>query len=69
MSEGREKAAFLFASLTPLIPFQCCPLENFIEKFDSALTRYMAALQSIVPIFIYMVRCVSLQHVKSVWFL
>ncbi|XP_023689465.1 CDK2-associated and cullin domain-containing protein 1 isoform X1 [Paramormyrops kingsleyae] len=33
---------------------QGCPLENFIEKFDSALTRYMAALQSIVPIFIYM---------------
>uniref|UniRef100_A0A3B3RNK1 CDK2 associated cullin domain 1 n=1 Tax=Paramormyrops kingsleyae TaxID=1676925 RepID=A0A3B3RNK1_9TELE len=42
-------------ALTPLIiAFQGCPLENFIEKFDSALTRYMAALQSIVPIFIYM---------------
>ncbi|KAG7462422.1 hypothetical protein MATL_G00184690 [Megalops atlanticus] len=28
--------------------------DTFIEKFNSALTHYMAALESIVPIFIYM---------------
>ncbi|XP_035255324.1 CDK2-associated and cullin domain-containing protein 1 [Anguilla anguilla] len=33
---------------------QACPTDKFIEKFDSVLTRYMAALESIVPIFIYM---------------
>ncbi|KAL4640927.1 CDK2-associated and cullin domain-containing protein 1 isoform X1 [Arapaima gigas] len=33
---------------------QCTPPERLIENFNSALTRYMAALQSIVPIFIYM---------------
>ncbi|KPP76573.1 CDK2-associated and cullin domain-containing protein 1-like, partial [Scleropages formosus] len=33
---------------------RCTPPESLIENFNSALTRYMAALQSIVPIFIYM---------------
>ncbi|KAG9344329.1 hypothetical protein JZ751_010998 [Albula glossodonta] len=33
---------------------QGSPPDKFIEKFNSALTRYMAALESIVPIFIYM---------------
>ncbi|KAJ8250469.1 hypothetical protein COCON_G00223910 [Conger conger] len=33
---------------------QACPADKFIEKFNCFLTRYMAALESIVPIFIYM---------------
>ncbi|KAJ8359954.1 hypothetical protein SKAU_G00164790 [Synaphobranchus kaupii] len=33
---------------------QASPTEKFIEKFSTVLTRYMAALESIVPIFIYM---------------
>ncbi|XP_028681467.2 CDK2-associated and cullin domain-containing protein 1 isoform X1 [Erpetoichthys calabaricus] len=30
------------------------PPEHYIEKFNTALTQYMGALQSIVPLFIYM---------------
>ncbi|XP_039599698.1 CDK2-associated and cullin domain-containing protein 1 isoform X2 [Polypterus senegalus] len=30
------------------------PPEHYIEKFNAALTQYMGALQSIVPLFIYM---------------
>nr|XP_015201995.1 PREDICTED: CDK2-associated and cullin domain-containing protein 1 isoform X1 [Lepisosteus oculatus] len=33
---------------------QVSPPEQYIEKFNSALTQYMGALQSIVPLFIYM---------------
>lgn len=33
---------------------QVCPTDKFVEKFNCVLTRYMAALESIVPIFIYM---------------
>ncbi|XP_067092526.1 CDK2-associated and cullin domain-containing protein 1 [Osmerus mordax] len=33
---------------------QICPPENFIESFNLALTQYTAALQCIVPVFIYM---------------
>lgn len=34
---------------------QASPPDQYIEKFDTALAQYMAALQSIVPLFIYMV--------------
>ncbi|MBN3295918.1 CACL1 protein, partial [Amia calva] len=33
---------------------QTSPPDQYIEKFNSALTQYMGALQSIVPLFIYM---------------
>lgn len=33
---------------------QASPPDQYIEKFDTALAQYMAALQSIVPLFIYM---------------
>ncbi|MBN3280215.1 CACL1 protein, partial [Polyodon spathula] len=37
-----------------LIPRCASPPDQYIEKFDTALAQYMGALQSIVPLFIYM---------------
>lgn len=34
---------------------QASPLENFIENFNIALTQYIASLQCIVPVFMYLV--------------
>ncbi|XP_063347447.1 CDK2-associated and cullin domain-containing protein 1 [Pelmatolapia mariae] len=33
---------------------QASPLENFIENFNIALTQYIASLQCIVPVFMYL---------------
>lgn len=33
---------------------QASPLENFIENFNVALTQYIASLQCIVPVFMYL---------------
>ncbi|XP_044516121.1 CDK2-associated and cullin domain-containing protein 1 [Gracilinanus agilis] len=45
---------------------QASPPELYIERFNLALGQYMGALQSIVPLFIYMAYCLILMKEDSV---
>lgn len=65
--KDRLTAKWKYTELNCVLYWQASPPENLIENFNVALTQYLASLQCIVPVFIYLVGiiCILCNHRKK----